>query len=233
MSDRTVVRTVTETRASVRNVGPAGRSQYESYVATTTDDPVLSEEEWSAAGGGGGVSDVSDLTTTGLTAAHMLRVAAAGGLEARTPAQVLSDIGALPATNPSIIGSLTITAYGYMVTDLVPQLANDWTHTRPDANGTLALTGNKWGLPDQLDVPTGGLVTIGDGSVLTINSTTISFGTGAAKVLREAGYCVGSDPAELTGHSALTRVKRHFACTQAQYDALGANKDANTIYDIY
>lgn len=48
-------------------------------------------------GGGGGASDVSELTTTGLTAGNMLRVATAGGLEERTPAQVLSDIGAATA----------------------------------------------------------------------------------------------------------------------------------------
>lgn len=40
------------------------------------------------------VSDVGDLTTAGLTAANMLRVAMAGGLEERTPAQVRADIGA-------------------------------------------------------------------------------------------------------------------------------------------
>ena len=42
----------------------------------------------------GGVSDVDDLTTTTGTATHMVRVAAAGGLEYRTPANVRSDIGA-------------------------------------------------------------------------------------------------------------------------------------------
>jgi hypothetical protein len=40
-----------------------------------------------------GASDVGDLTTAGLTADNMLRVAVAGGLEERTPAQVLADIG--------------------------------------------------------------------------------------------------------------------------------------------
>lgn len=45
--------------------------------------------------------DVGDLTTTGLTAANMLRVAAAGGVEERTPAQVLSDIGAVGTSSLS------------------------------------------------------------------------------------------------------------------------------------
>lgn len=44
--------------------------------------------------GAGGVSDVDDLTTTTGTATYIPRVAAAGGLEYRTPAQVRSDIGA-------------------------------------------------------------------------------------------------------------------------------------------
>ena len=38
------------------------------------------------------VSDVGDLTTAGLTVANMLRVAAAGGLEERTPQQVASAV---------------------------------------------------------------------------------------------------------------------------------------------
>lgn len=42
-------------------------------------------------------SDVADLTTDGLTAGNMLRVAAGGGLEERTPAETLADIGAAPA----------------------------------------------------------------------------------------------------------------------------------------
>lgn len=41
------------------------------------------------------VSDVGGLTTTGLTTANMLRVKSGGGIEERTPAQVLSDIGAV------------------------------------------------------------------------------------------------------------------------------------------
>jgi hypothetical protein len=40
-------------------------------------------------------TQTSGLQTTGLTALNMLRVAAAGGIEQRTPAQVLTDIGAV------------------------------------------------------------------------------------------------------------------------------------------
>ncbi len=54
---------------------------------------------WAAVAAAGG--DVGDLTTTGLTAANMLRVAAAGGVEERTPAQVLSDIGAVGTSSLS------------------------------------------------------------------------------------------------------------------------------------
>ena len=41
------------------------------------------------------VSDVGGLTTTGLTTANMLRIKSGGGIEERTPAQVLSDISAV------------------------------------------------------------------------------------------------------------------------------------------
>lgn len=52
----------------------------------------------------GGASDVTDLTTTTGSSTNMVRVAAAGGLEYRTVAQVLSDIGALAATG-SVTGA--------------------------------------------------------------------------------------------------------------------------------
>ena len=48
-------------------------------------------------GGGGGASDVDGLTTTTGNEGEMLRVAAAGGLEYRTPAEILEDIGGLTA----------------------------------------------------------------------------------------------------------------------------------------
>jgi len=75
---------------------------------------------WEAAAGGG-ASDVGDLTTTGLTATNMLRVAAAGGLEERTPAQVLSDIGA--AASSSLASYLPKTAgSGEAVTGVLKML---------------------------------------------------------------------------------------------------------------
>ena len=43
---------------------------------------------------GAGIPDVDDLTTATGSSGEMVRVAAAGGLEYRTPANVLSDIGA-------------------------------------------------------------------------------------------------------------------------------------------
>lgn len=64
------------------------------------------------AGAGGGASDVGDLTTTGLTAGNMLRVAAAGGLEERTPAEVLGDIGAAASADLADYLPLTGTVTG-------------------------------------------------------------------------------------------------------------------------
>ena len=49
------------------------------------------------------VSDVGDLTTTGLTAANYLRVAAAGGLEERTPQQIADAIEGLVEVGTSQI----------------------------------------------------------------------------------------------------------------------------------
>ena len=53
-------------------------------------------------------SDVDDLTTTTGSSTNMLRVAAAGGLEYRTTAQVLADIGAAPTTSPTFTGTVTL-----------------------------------------------------------------------------------------------------------------------------
>jgi len=50
-----------------------------------------------------GSSSVTTLTTTGLTPANMLRIAAGGGLEERTPAQVRGDIGATTLGTPDTI----------------------------------------------------------------------------------------------------------------------------------
>jgi hypothetical protein len=58
MSDRVVVRTVEVTTAVSREIGPVGKSAYQSYLATTTDDPPMTEAEW-AAGGGNGTVDAA------------------------------------------------------------------------------------------------------------------------------------------------------------------------------
>lgn len=67
-------------------------SDYDVYIDSAPVDIEVTGAQGPSLGGGGG--DVGDLTTTGLTAGNLLRVAAAGGLEQRTPAQVRSDIGA-------------------------------------------------------------------------------------------------------------------------------------------
>lgn len=53
-------------------------------------------------------SDVDDLLTASGSAGEMLRVAAAGGLEYRTTAQVLADIGAAPTASPTFTGTVTL-----------------------------------------------------------------------------------------------------------------------------
>lgn len=81
------------------------------------------------AGAGSGASDVGDLTTDGLDAGDMLRVAAGGGLEARTPAEVLGDIGAAASghdhdsayvnvTGDTMTGALTIGAAATTLLDI-------------------------------------------------------------------------------------------------------------------
>lgn len=62
----------------------------------------------SGGGTGGGASDVSDLETDGLAAGSYLRIAVAGGLEERTAAEVLSDIGAPEADHTHDIGDIDI-----------------------------------------------------------------------------------------------------------------------------
>jgi len=63
---------------------------------------------WVDAGGsGGGASDVDELTTTTGSATNMLRVARGGGLEYRTTAQVLSDIGAAASSHSHTLSNIT------------------------------------------------------------------------------------------------------------------------------
>ena len=75
----------------------------------------------------------TDLPTTGLAAGNLLRIAAAGGLEERTPAETLSDIGALATAGGTMTGALTVnhnltTGTGYALS----------------VNGTLTLNGTSF-----------------------------------------------------------------------------------------
>lgn len=54
------------------------------------------------------VHDVTSLGTSTGSSTNMLRVAAAGGLEYRTTAQVLADIGAAPTASPTFTGTVTL-----------------------------------------------------------------------------------------------------------------------------
>ena len=136
-----------------------------------------------------------------------LRLNADGTVSQRTAAETLGDIGAYPAA--SISGA----SVSYAATAGTADEAS-YSNTA----GTSAA------------VAFGETVHAVSMSYFE-DAATFTFGTTAAAVLRTAAYCVGSQPAGT--HAALTRVTHHYACTQAQYDALGANKDANTIYDIY
>lgn len=79
-----------------------GNPDADGYVLSSTAAGVRSWVE-----GGGGASDVDDLATSTGSSTNMLRVAAAGGLEYRTAAQVLSDIGAAPTASPTFTGTVT------------------------------------------------------------------------------------------------------------------------------
>lgn len=89
--------------ATAISVTPSGN------LAATTVQAAL-EELQGDIDGMGGASDVGDLTTTGGSSTNMLRVAAAGGLEYRTVAQVLADIGAAPTASPTFTGTVTMAA---------------------------------------------------------------------------------------------------------------------------
>lgn len=78
---------------TIAGTGAPGEMAYIDDAASDGTQYARQDGTWAAVAAAGG--DVGDLTTTGLTAANMLRVAAAGGVEERTPAQVLSDIGAV------------------------------------------------------------------------------------------------------------------------------------------
>lgn len=60
------------------------------------------------AAGSDGASDVADITAAGMSAGSYLRVTASEGLEERTAAEVLSDIGAPEADHTHDIGDIDI-----------------------------------------------------------------------------------------------------------------------------
>ena len=71
------------------------------------------------------VSDVGDLTTAGLTAANMLRVASGGGgLEERTPAQVLADIGAEAAGAAAVAQAAAVQRANHTGTQLLSTISD-------------------------------------------------------------------------------------------------------------
>lgn len=84
-------------------------------------------------GGGGGSGGLAEITTSGFTAGHILRVKTGGGVEGRTPAQTLSDIGAVAATGGTAT-NLTISG------------------TTSFGIGAAALLRSALGLPDMTDV---------------------------------------------------------------------------------
>jgi hypothetical protein len=101
-----------------------------------SDDEVLTADaaqpkgvKWAAAAGGG-ASDVDDLTTDTGNAAEMLRVDGAGtGLEYRTAAQVLSDIGAVDVTGDTVTGTLAIEVATGSVIDALTLKTTDGSGT--------------------------------------------------------------------------------------------------------
>ena len=88
-------------------IGLDGKSAYESYLDTTEDDPPLSEAEWSASRDT--EIELGDLSSTGFSSTHFLRINPSGGVEGRSPEQVRIDIEAAPSTgiSQSAISGLT------------------------------------------------------------------------------------------------------------------------------
>lgn len=84
------------------------------------------------------VHDVTSLGTATGSSTNMLRVAAAGGLEYRTAAQVLSDIGAAPAASPTFTGTVTLPT---TVASVIKPASDSTTALRlANAAGTAVLT---------------------------------------------------------------------------------------------
>jgi hypothetical protein len=95
-------------------------------------------------------------------------------------------------------------------------------------SATIALVLNSGNYTFGGNVTFGPLGTTTLSSALILNSTSYAFGTGSAAALRDAAFCVGSDPSSLPGHSGLTRIKHKFACTAAQHAALVLSGEVNS-----
>jgi len=164
------------------------------YVLSSQTDGTRA---WVAqSGGGGGASDVDDLTTDTGNSGDMVRVAGAGGLEYRSAAQTLSDIGAEAAGAAAVVaGDLSDhegdTANPHAVTaaqaEALPEDAAivtvNATHTLLAANagkihecdGTFTVT-----LPDGLDAGYQvTLVNVGTGVITLAAATTLQSADGA------------------------------------------------------
>ena len=94
----------------------------------------------------GGASDVDDLTTATGSSTEMLRVASTGGLEYRTQAEVLGDIGALPLAGGTMSGTLAMD--DNLITKPVIKDYGETRHPAGDTGGgtvTINLeNGNVW-----------------------------------------------------------------------------------------
>lgn len=84
-----------------------GNPGTDGYILSSTTAGVRS---W-VANVGGGVADVDELTTDSGTDLYMVRVASGGGLEYRSPAQTLSDIGAAASGHAHDIAALAGAAF--------------------------------------------------------------------------------------------------------------------------
>lgn len=142
MSDRTVVRTVIETRAVSRAVGITGPSSYQSYLDTTEDNPPLSEAAWLVSLKGADGTDGKDayqsyLDTTEdnppLTEAAW-SAGGGGGVALTSYATQIATLSDYPLTFPPTIGdwatdARTPTAHQHPISEI-----SDWPTEFPPAS---------------------------------------------------------------------------------------------------
>lgn len=182
--------------ASAISVAPAGE------LTATDVQTALAELQGDIDGMGGG--DVGDLTTTSGSSTNMLRVAAAGGLEYRTTAQVLSDIGAAPTASPTFSG--TVTAPTIVGGVIKPSSDSTTALQLANAAGTAVLTVNT----------TNKLVNINSSrtdAALTVNPNSLRngiFAIGETSGAYQNGFEVdvtGTTGSEVRGFTLQARVK--------------------------